>query len=281
MKKIVAYFTGIYHSPRHLLIHVLFLLTIGFLYLERQHEDALYINIIRATKANHPSAKTDTAYIRSLMETINTMMYNRLAIFNNTERLSLKNRLFHSVDADLMYGQGACGGFSNVLSRSLQLSGYKVRIGQMKVNGLFGGHIIVEVFLKQQQRWAVIDPLFLLTFSGKDGNWTGFDEIKNNWEHFSQLVPADYNPAYRYEDVRYANWGKIPVAGKLIYSSLQLLLGKEKAQGISIRPFLLNKYALWLKLTGFLYVLFCVFSYRRFLKQSVIRRARAAASSNN
>ena len=275
MKKIVSYFKGIYHSPRHLLIHVLFLLCIGFLYLERQHEDTLYYNIIRATKINHPAAANDTAYIGNLMRTINTMMYNRFAVFNNTEQLSLKNRLFHSVDADLMYGQGACGGFSNVLSRSLQLSGYKVRIGQMKVNGLYGGHIIVEVFLKDAQRWAVIDPLFLLTFKGKDGNWTGFAEIKHNWAYYQQQVPADYNKAYAYTAVRYANWEKIPVLGKAMYGSLQLLLGKEKAHGVSIRPLLLNRYALWLKATIAFYAVFFVFSYRRFSKQSVIRTARA------
>lgn len=280
MKKIVTYFTGIYNSPRHLLIHVLFLLCIGFLYLERQHEDTLYHNIIRATKANHPHIKSDTQYIRSLMQTINTMMYNRLAVFNNTEQLSFKNRLFNSVDADLMYGHGACGGFSKVLSRSLQLSGYEVRIGQMKVNGLFGGHIIVEVFLEQQQRWAVIDPLFLVTFpSKKDGGWADFAEIKQNWQQYRTLVPADYKSAYNYEDIRYANWEKIPVAGKLIYRSLELLMGKEKAHSISIRPYLLNMYAVWLKGAVFLYLIFCVFSYRRFTKQSVIRRNRVAASA--
>ncbi len=281
MKKLVTYFTGIYHSPRHLLIHVLFLLSIGFLYLERQHEDTLYHNIIRATKVNYPQATSDTAYIRKLMETINTMMYNRLAVFNNTERLSVKNKLFNSVDADLMYGHGACGGFSKVLSRSLQLSGYKVRIGQMKVNGLFGGHIIVEVFLQDVQRWAVIDPLFLLTFPGKDGHWAGFNEIKSNWLYYRQLVPANYNNAYDYNDIRYANWEKIPVAGKLLYKSLQLVMGKEAAHGFSVRPYMLNMYSVWLKGAIFCYFVFCVFSYRRFTKQSVIRKSRAAAAAIN
>lgn len=275
MKKILSYFQGIYHSPRHLLIHVLFLLSISFLYMERQHEDALYKNIIRATKINHPASGMDTAYIKVLMRTIHTMMYNRHAIFNDTEQLSLKNKLFHSVDEDLMYGHGACGGFSKVLSRSLQLSGYNVRIGQMKVNGVFGGHIIVEVFLNDVQRWVVIDPLFLLTFPGEDGSWAGFKEIQSNWAYFQKFVPADYNMAYNYTDVRYANWEKIPVIGKPLYGMLQLLLGKEKAHGISIRPLLLNMYAVWLKIVICFYVVFFVFSYRRFSKQSVIRTARA------
>lgn len=276
MKKIVAYFKGIYHSPRHLLIHILFLLSIGFLYLERQHEDALYRNIIRATNLRHPQEESDTQYIRHLMLTINNMMYDRLAVFNNTEKLSIKNSLFQSVDADLVYGHGACGGFSKVFSRSLQLSGYNVRIGQMKVNGQYGGHVIVEVFLPQPQRWVVIDPLFLLTFnSAKDSTWATFDEIKQNWPQYSRLVPAGYNSAYNYRDVRYTNWEKIPLAGKFIYKSLVVFLGKEKADSISIRPHLLNMYAVWHKVMLFLYIVFCVFSYRRFSKQSVIRTAKA------
>lgn len=276
MKKIVTYFTGIYNSPRHLLIHTLFLLSFGFLYLERQHEDTLYHNIIRVTRSNQPQKNNDTLYIRHLMQTINTMMYDRLAVFNNTEKLSIKNSLFQSVDADLMYGHGACGGFSKVLSRSLQLSGYDVRIGQMKVNGIYGGHVIVEVFIEQQQRWAVIDPLFLVTFpSKKDSGWADFAEIKQHWLTYRRLVPADYKSSYNYEDIRYANWEKIPVAGKLLYRSLELLMGKEKAQGISIRPYLLNMYSVWLKGAIFLYIVFCVFSYRRFTKQSVIRTAKA------
>ncbi|RXK57439.1 hypothetical protein ESA94_21135 [Lacibacter luteus] len=243
-------------------------MSIAFLFMERQHEDALYYNIIRATKANNASATNDTAYIRRLMNTIHTMMYNRNAVFNNTEQLSLKNKLFHSVDEDLMYGHGACGGFSKVLSRSLQLSGYKVRIGQMKVNGTFGGHIIVEVFLKDVQRWAVIDPLFLLTFPGADGAWAGFDEIRSSWQQYQPLVPADYNKAYNYADVRYANWEKIPVAGKMIYKSLGLLFGEVRAHGISVRPYMLNMYSVWLKMAVSVYLLFCFFSYRRFSKKS-------------
>ena len=281
MKKIVIYFTGIYNSPRHLLLHVLFLLTIGFLYLEREHEDALYKNIIRATRLHHPETVNDTVYIRHLMRTINTMMYNRLAVFNNTEQLSIKNSLFQSVDADLVYGHGACGGFSKVLARSLELSGYDVRIGQMKVNGKYGGHIIVEVFLNQTQRWAVIDPLFLLTFpSKKDGSWADFTEIKQHWQqYYHRMVPAGYNPAYAYEDVRYTNWDKIPYAGKLIYNSLVFITNKNKADSISIRTLMLNMYAVWLWIMLGCYLLFCIFSYRRFQKQSVIRRKKAASAA--
>jgi len=283
MKRITSYLSGIYNSPRHLLLHVLFLLTIGFLYLERQHENALYYNIIRATRLHHPQTQNDTVYISHLMRTINTMMYDRLAVFNNTEKLSIKNSLFQSVDADLVYGHGACGGFSKVLARSLQLSGYDVRIGQMKVNGQYGGHIIVEVFLNQTQRWAVIDPLFLLTFpSRKDGSWADFKEIKQHWQqYYNRMVPAGYNPAYAYEDVRYTNWDKIPYAGKLIYRSLIFLTNQKTTDSISIRTNMLNMYAVWLWIITGSYLLLCLFSYRRFQKRSVIRRKREVAASSS
>lgn len=277
MRHLQTYFRFVYHSPRHLLIHVLFLLLMGYLVIESQHEDTLYRNIIRVNKRNTSSTE-DSAYISNLMRTIHTMMYNRLAVFQNTEELSWKNNMFQSVDADLMYGHGACGGFSKVLARSLQLSGYKVRIGQMQVDGRFGGHIIVEVFLPKLNRWAVIDPLFLLTFnSSKDGHWAGFEEIRDNWNTYKTQVPADYDGRYRYEDIRYTNWEKIPLAGSAVYNSLKGLLGKERADAISIRVWILNKYYTYLCAINIAYLFFILVSVRRF-KRSPHRRPHAVTA---
>ncbi len=267
MRKIRNYLRFVYTSPRYLLIHVLFLLAILFMIVESQHEDALYYNIIRVNLLNS-KGQPDTVYIRNIMKTINRMMYNRLAVFQNTEELSFKNRLFHSVDADLMYGHGACGGFSKVLARSLKLSGYHVRIGQMKVDGLYGGHIIVEVFLADVNRWAVIDPLFQLTFtSRKDGYWANFNEVRSNWAHYQTTVPPDYDSRYRYDDVRYTNWEKIPLAGPFCYALLKTLLGKERANAISLRVWILNMYYTYLFVTGIAYSLFIGASVRRYRRK--------------
>jgi hypothetical protein len=267
MQKVRNYLRFVYNSPRYLLIHVLFLISIAFLVVESQHEDTLYHNIIRATKQNVVQ-QADTVFIRKLMVNINSMMYNRLAVFQNTENLSWKNDLFNSVDADLMYGTGACGGFSKVFARSLRLSGYKVRIGQMKANGYYGAHIIVEVFLPTIKRWVVIDPLFLLTFaSTKDGHWAGFDEIKQNWAHYQQHLPSDYDKQYRYEDVRYTNWEKVPLVGSVGFDLLQKIMGKERAASISIRVLILNKYYSYLCVFGAAYFLFIFSSVRRFRRK--------------
>jgi hypothetical protein len=218
--------------------------------------------MIRITRQQTPPGN-DTVYIRRLMTTINGMMYHRYEIFKGTEKLSWKNQLFHSVDADIMYGAGACGGFSKVFSRSLSMSGYQVRIGQMKVNGTFGGHIIVEVFLPGPQKWAVIDPLFLLTFHNpKDGQWASFEEVSANWPYYRQQIKGAYVEAYAYEDVRYTNWEKLPFLGKISYNVVRFLLGENKASSFSARVWMLNKYHFYLLLLLIIYILFHVNSFR-------------------
>ena len=66
----------------------------------------------------------------------------------------LKDKQFQGFEADvlaactsmdLMTAKGACGSFSMVLARILQGYQFPVRIAQMKSDGCFGSHIVVEV----------------------------------------------------------------------------------------------------------------------------------------
>lgn len=271
MYLIKNYLRFIYHSPRHAILHVLFLITIAFLVLETQHENTLHYNIIRIIR-HETRGQHDTVYIRKLMTTINTMMYSRFYIFKGTERLSWKNNIFHSVDADIMYGAGACGGFSKVLARALSLSGYKVRIGQMKVNGNYGGHIIVEVFLPDPGKWAVIDPLYLLTFTNpQTGYWAGFDEVHANWPLYRRQITVPYNDDYAYEDIRYTNWQKVPVLGGVAYKTLALLIGPGNAATFSARVWMLNKYYFYLLTVLLVYIGYHVYTFRRFRKKQAVQ----------
>ena len=92
------------------------------------------------------------------------------------------------------------------------------------------------------------------------------------------MVPAGYNPAYAYEDIRYTNWDKIPYAGKLVYRSLIFLTSKNTTDSISIRASMLNMYAVWLWIITGSYLLLCLFSFRRFQKRSIIRKKRVVAA---
>jgi hypothetical protein len=243
MKFIKAYFLQVYHSPRQLLIHALLVISICYLQLESNHETALFQNIVRVSRSE-TAGKHDTVLIKHLMVSINKMMHDRNDIFKNTEQLSFKARFMQSVDADLMYGAGACGGFSKVFARALKASGYTTRIGQMKVNGSYGGHILLETYIPSLHKWVVMDPLFLLIFTNPKGDWASFNEVHDNWNYYKKQIYYNYNYNYNYNyaGIRYTNWSKVPVIGSLLYKGLVLVKGKEAANTISVRPYLLDHY---------------------------------------
>ena len=243
MKFIKKYFLQVYHSPRQLLIHALLVISICYLQLESNHESALFQNIVRVSRAE-TAGKHDTVLIKHLMVSINKMMHDRNDIFKNTEQLSFKARFMQSVDADLMYGAGACGGFSKVFARALKAAGYTTRIGQMKVNGSYGGHILLETYLPSLQKWVVMDPMFLLVFTNPKGEWASFNEVHENWGYYKKQIYYNYNYNYNYNyaGIRYTNWSKVPVIGNLIYKFLVFVKGEEAANIISLRPYLLDHY---------------------------------------
>lgn len=241
MNLIKSYFLKVYHSPRQLLIHAILIISICYLQLESDHESALFQNIVRVSRAE-TAGKHDTVLIKHLMSSINKMMHDRNDIFKGTESLSFKARVFQSVDADLMYGAGACGGFSKVFARALKAAGYTTRIGQMKVNENYGGHILLETYVPSLQKWVVMDPLYLLVFTNPQGRWASFNEVHNNWGFYKKQIYYNYNYNYNYAGIRYTNWSKIPLVGNLIYNALVLLKGEQAANTISLRPYLLDHY---------------------------------------
>jgi hypothetical protein len=246
MNILLRYITRVYNSPRLLVVHVLFIGCILFLQLESDHESALFRNIVRTVR-NQTQGQHDTVCLRQLMAAINTMMQDRNRIFKGSEQLSYKARLFKSVDADLMYGAGACGGFSKVLSRAIKTAGFTTRIGQMKVNGNYGGHILLETYLPSLGKWVVMDPLYQLTFTNPGGHWASFSEVSADFARYRAQIPATlhYNFSYDYAGIRYTNWSKVPLLGALAYQGLQLLKGKDYAEQFSARPFLLDHYRLY------------------------------------
>jgi hypothetical protein len=259
MKFIKAYFLQVYHSPRQLLIHALLVISICYLQLESNHETALFQNIVRVSRAE-TSGKHDTILIKHLMVSINKMMHDRNDIFKNTEQLSFKASFMQSVDADLMYGAGACGGFSKVFARALKAAGYTTRIGQMKVNGNYGGHILLETYLPSLQKWVVMDPMFLLVFTNPKGEWASFNEVHENWKYYKKQIHYNYNYNYNYAGIRYTNWSKVPVLGSLFYNCLVLVKGEEAANTISVRPYLLDHYRFYKWLLIVVYGLYIIVS---------------------
>lgn len=241
------------------LAHFLLLVFLIFILIEWQHENNLYRNIGRMSEI-HASSKADTAVVQEAMTSINNIMQSRSALFQGQENLSLKQDILQSADIHLMYGSGACGGYSAVLARTLQVLGYDVRIGQLKViKGGWGGHIIIEYFSPLLKKWVMIDPLFTWIPRTKSGNMASVKYVAKHWQDFEGQMPEDFKRQYRYTNVRYTNWDKFGGIPKLYYKLAKLFMGKTYADNICLRMYRLSTFPLlfWSIVTGY----FALFTY--------------------
>jgi len=161
--------------------------------------------------------------------------------------------------ANQLLGEGACGSYSMVLARLLESYDYPVRIGQMKVRGLFGGHIIVETRIGGN--WVVLDPLYDLAFRRPDSSLAGFADLHDQWRDFAPQAPPGYDTSYRYEAIRYTNWNKIPLVMPATRKLLSLVLGEQRTANICLRMYLLRGYDLCFYIALIILALLSVYLY--------------------
>jgi hypothetical protein len=231
----------------------LFVLLI-YILIEWQHEDNLYKNIGKMAELK-ASSKVDTAIVKSAMISINDIMTSRHELFRGHEKQSWKQDVFQSADIDLMYGSGACGGYSKVLARTLQIQGFKVRIGQLKTLKFgYGGHIIIELYSETLNKWVFVDPLFKLIIRQKNGDWASVKEVAKNYELYSSQFPAEFNERFKFDDVRYTNWTKFGGIAKPYYGLAKLFKGERYADTICLRMYTLSSFPMlfWSVTFGYL-----------------------------
>ena len=221
---------------------------------ESRYEDALFETIVDKIKADTDSTESIDSFFVAAMRMTHTLEYNRQLIFGGKKITGVKAVFFRPVTIDLMTGDGACGSYSTVLARILKAGGYQVRIAQMTVNGTPGGHMVVEA--KKRGNWIVLDPLLQQYFKKPDGSLASFKDVQQNWSFYRQqtIGNPNYVPDYKYEFARYTNWNKFPIVGAPVKKAIELVAGKEKANEISVRSYILRKYNFlyWLSLTGFI-----------------------------
>jgi hypothetical protein len=192
-----------------------------------------------------------------VMQACHNLMVGREPVFEGKEFQGFESSLLAPTSIDLMTARGACGSFAMVLARVLQGYKFQVRIAQMKSKGIFAAHNIVEA--KTNHGWVVLDPFFNVCFENPSHQLASFEDVKNNWNYYKSQLPSGYNMNYRYEDVRYSNWTKIPVLMPALKKMLDLTIGKQRADGISLRTHFLRKYNICF---NFILILFIVvFSY--------------------
>ena len=207
-------------------------------------------HILQEASLNHDNV--EQTVIRAMNTTYNLQKENRNNLFQYTPK-SFKAKYMRSNELDLLDATGACGSASLVLARTYMNMGFPTRIGQMYANGVFGGHILVEVW--NNDRWMVMDPLFNQVFYRPDSSLASFSEVKNNFAYYSKQLHPEYPKIYQYQDVRYTNWNKIPVLSPLLKKTLDIIYGEKRANQFCLRKYVIKFYLLWY------YVFLSLFAY--------------------
>jgi hypothetical protein len=241
-----------------------FLASIFYLKMDSSYENGLFASIkVSIDNQLNGNDIPDSIAVKA-MHVCYHLMSNKGSIFSNSD-LGPQADFFHAVTVDLETTRGACGSYSEVLARILQTYHLPVRIAQMKAGGVYAAHNVVETMVRQ--RWVVLDPTFNVCFVRPDGALASFADVSKDWGYYSRQVPHDYNPVYRYEDVRYSNWTKIPVFLPALKSLLNAVIGRERANGISLRTMFLSTFSVWLYVLLALYFPLLLITIRKLAAQ--------------
>jgi hypothetical protein len=210
--------------------------------IQADYENGLFGSIKSSINQTIDADDTSDSIVVKAMHVAHSLMERRAATFHDPHMASMGPAagIFHSTAVDLMTASGACGSYSQVLARIIDAYHYPVRIAQMKANGIFGAHNIVEAYTGS--RWVVLDPTFDVCFTRPDARLASFSDVHNDWNYYSRQLPSGYDRSYRYEDVRYTNWDKIPVLMPAVKKLMTLCIGAERTNGFSIRTHFMNTY---------------------------------------
>jgi hypothetical protein len=237
MKSLTRAFNNLYFLC---FLNGILLTSLFFLKIQSRFEATLFEAISRNVRSSLKSGDTDDSIVVKSLHLCYRLMHNRASVFGNDNADNDLIDILHPVTVDLITTKGACGSYSVVLASLLSNEGYAVRIAQMKANGLFAAHNVVEV--NTSKRWEVLDPTYDLFFIRQDKKIASFEDVKHNWRYYIPQLPKEYNHSYRYEDVRYTNWEKIPVILPAIKKIITFFIGADRANGISLRTYFLRRY---------------------------------------
>lgn len=238
-----------------------------YFHMQSTYEKGLFSTIKNSIDNRLDKDDTQDSIVVKAMATCHDLMNNRAPIFGGTQSLGPNANFFHATSVDLQTTQGACGSYSQVMATILKTYHYPVRIAQMKANGIWAAHNIVEV--GTDHGWAVLDPTFNAYFVRPDGHLASFSDVHNDWNYYARQVPKDYDLQYRFEDVRYSNWTKIPVLFPAAKGLLNMIFGKAKADTISVRTWFLKVYDIYFYVILFLYIPIFLFTLRRLIQTKV------------
>ena len=283
MKSVFKFFRHFFGNLYFLVFLNGFLLASLFYFkVEATYENNLFNVIQKSIDKKIDINDTKDSVLVKIMQTCSDMLRGRSVVFsNNAQDLEgFKTDFIHPATIDLMTANGACGSYSLVLARILQNYHYPVRIAQMKAYERFGAHNVIEANINT--KWVVLDPLFDTYFVKPGGvGLASFLDVKNNWGYYSKQLPEGYDTRYRYQDVRYTNWGKIPVILPAIKKILSLILGRERVDNMSLRVHFLRMYDFYFYLTLFIYIPILILTIRKIIKKNLLPQSNTFFALNN
>jgi hypothetical protein len=211
----------------------------GYMYVEYKREQNIlytYVNYIK-------SKNTESQVNKDSFITATVRFTHHILGDGNKEAMlapldGFGNLIASPIEKYVLTKDGACGSNAMVCAQILQANDIKVRLLQMDVGGKKGGHITLEAL--SSQGWVTLDPMYNLVFKNAENKFLSAKELQNNFDQSKGFLPLNYKAAYRYENFSYTNWEKIPIVLPALKSLLNVLMGKEKADEISVRTWFLN-----------------------------------------
>jgi hypothetical protein len=243
------------------------LASLCYFQMERSYENELYFAIKQSINNRMDSDDTQDSLIVKTMHTCHYLMSDRATVFGHEDMgTGFKMNYLHPTTVDLMTARGACGAYSVVLARMLKTANFDVRIAQMKANGIFAAHNVVEV--QANKGWVVLDPTFDVYFTKPDHSLAAFEDVSRDWNYYRKQTPSTYDTAYRYADVRYTNWTKVPLLSRSMKGILNLCMGRAAADKVSIRTWFMNIYTVYFFVCILMYIPVFILTFRRFIRSS-------------
>lgn len=213
------------------------LAVVAVLFVQADYEDELYDQLIDSLEL---AETTETEQAVALMGLSHALIWPRKLYFDEQPYIDIRGSWFRSGDIELIDGRGDCASFAGVLGRLLLRAGMEVR--QVLMKCAVGSICHVSIEARANGRWIALDPTYNLAFRKRDGSYASVAEVSANWDYFSRQTPAEYEEMFSYDGWSYTNWNKFPTIMPAIKSALDYVLGKDAADEISIRPYVLNVY---------------------------------------
>jgi hypothetical protein len=224
--------------------NVLLLALAAFFWVENDFENRLYDAFV--AEALRPGMSEQEKVVALMQHTHDFLRRRGRAVpeADSAQFRGAKRVWLHSGDLHLLEGNADCGSYASVFVEACQRAGLPARLCQLRTGGQ-SIHVLAEAYANGH--WAAVDPLFGQLFYDRDGRPAGLREVVADWPYYKGQSPPSYrNLGHDPEGVRYTNWSRPALLGPAAKRVLDWTVGREYAETVSVRTYLVNAYRVYL-----------------------------------